>query len=97
MPKCWWSAESCIHVIGTSPLVYTSQFAAGEQSLEWLDGKFAAARTKFEKDPKNHEAELKLKWQKEEEQQQEAAKNRKLVAQSSIKLMLWISSQMHLV
>jgi hypothetical protein len=35
---------------------------------------------------KNHEVELKLKWQKEEEEHEEAAKHCKLVAKSSIKL-----------
>jgi hypothetical protein len=49
-------------------LEYSSQFAAGEQSLEWLDGKSVASSTKFEKDQKNHEAELQLKRQKEEEE-----------------------------
>lgn len=44
------------------------------------------AKSKFEKDQKNREAELALKRKKEEEEQQEAAKNRKMVAESSVML-----------
>ncbi len=41
---------------------------------------------KFECDQKNRELEIRMKRQKEEEEQEEAAKNRKLVADSSVKL-----------
>jgi hypothetical protein len=85
MPKSWWSAV-VVSILLALHLEHTSQFAAGEQSLEWLDGKSVACRMKFEKDQKNRESELKLKWQKEEEDHEEAAKNCKLVAESSIKL-----------
>ncbi len=43
-------------------------------------------RTKFERDQKNRELEIKMKRQREEEEQEEAAKNRKVVAESTIKL-----------
>jgi hypothetical protein len=85
MPKSWWSV-AVVSMLLVLHLEHTSQFAAGEQSLEWLDGKSVACRTKFEMDQKNHEVELKLKWQKEEEEHEEAAKHCKLVAKSSIKL-----------
>ncbi len=85
MPKSWWSAV-VVSMLLALHLEHTSQFAAGEQSLEWLDGKSVACRTKFENNQKNREAELKLKQQKEEDEHEEAAKNCKLVAESSIKL-----------
>jgi hypothetical protein len=85
MPKSWWSV-AVVTMLLALHLEHTSQFAAGEQSLEWLDGKSVACRTKFEKDQKNREAELKLKRQKEEDEHEEAAKNRKLVVESSQKL-----------
>jgi hypothetical protein len=44
------------------------------------------AKTKFECDQKNPEAEIKRKHMKEEEEQDEAARNRKAVAESSTKL-----------
>jgi hypothetical protein len=49
IPKRWRSAEVVSMLLALHP-EYTSQFAAGEQSLEWLDGKSVASRTKFEKD-----------------------------------------------
>jgi hypothetical protein len=85
MPKSWWSV-AVVSMLLTLHLEHTSQFAAGEQSLEWLKGKSVACRMKFEKDQKNREAELKLKQQKEEDEHEEAAKNCKLVAESSVNL-----------
>jgi hypothetical protein len=84
MPKSWWSV-AVVSMLLVLHLEHTSQFAASEQSLEWLDGKSVACRMKFEKDQKNPDVELKLKWQKEEDEHEEAAKHRKLVAESSIK------------
>jgi hypothetical protein len=46
MPKSWWSAK-VVSMLLALHLEYTSQFEAGEQSLEWLDGKSVASRTKF--------------------------------------------------
>jgi hypothetical protein len=85
MPRNWWSTD-VVSMLLALHHKYTSQFGVAEQSLEWLDGKSANTKTKFEKDQKNREAELKLKRQREEEEQLEAAKNRKLVAESSVKL-----------
>jgi hypothetical protein len=67
-------------------LMYSDQFAVGKQSLDCLEGNLADAKTKFEKNQKDHEAELSLKHQREEKEQQEAAKNCKLVVESSVKL-----------
>jgi hypothetical protein len=78
MPRNWWSTD-VVSMLLALHHKYTSQFGVAEQSLEWLEGKSANTKTKFEKDQKNHEVELKLK-------RLEAARNRKLVAESSVKL-----------
>jgi hypothetical protein len=84
-PKNWWSVE-IVSLLLSLHLQYAGQFANGEQSLNWLEDKSVEAKSKFEKDQKNREAELALKRKKEEEEQQEAAKNRKMVAESSVML-----------
>jgi hypothetical protein len=47
IPKSWWSAD-IVSMLLALHLQFIS-VAAGEQSLEWLNGKSVAARTKFEK------------------------------------------------
>jgi hypothetical protein len=85
MPKTWWSVD-VLSLLLALHLQYTAQYSAGEQTLQWLEGKAVEMKTKFERDQKNRELDTKLKRQKEEEEQEEAAKNRKLVADSSVKL-----------
>ena len=67
-------------------LEYLKGYGSDNQNVEWLISKAEKAKGKFDTDQKNREAELKLKRQREEEEQLEAAKNRKLVAESSVKL-----------
>jgi hypothetical protein len=85
MPKTWWSVD-VLSLLLALHLQYAAQYSGGEQTLPWLEGKAVETKTKFERDQKNRELEIKMKRQKEEEENEEAAKNRKVVAESSIKL-----------
>jgi hypothetical protein len=85
MPKTWWSVD-VLSLLLALHLQYAAQYSGGEQTLPWLEGKAVETKTKFERDQKNHELEIKMKQQKEEEEQEEVAKNQKVVADSSIKL-----------
>jgi hypothetical protein len=85
MPKTWWSAD-VLSLLLALHLQSTAQYSVCEQSLDWFGGKAVEARTKFERDQKNHELEIRVKRQKEEDEQEDASKNRKLVADSSVKL-----------
>jgi dipeptidase len=84
-PKTWWSAD-VISLLLALHLQHLAPFAAGEQSLDWMQEKGLEAKTKFECDQKNREAEIKRKRMKEEEEQDKAARNQKAVAESSTKL-----------
>jgi hypothetical protein len=81
MPKKCWSLE-VVSMLLMLHLQYSSHFGNGDQSLDWLAGKALETKSKFKKDQKNCEAELALKWKKEEKEQEEASKNGKLVAES---------------
>jgi hypothetical protein len=48
MLRNWWSAD-VVSILLALHLLYTAQFAVGEQSLDWLEGKSADAKTKFER------------------------------------------------
>ena len=85
MPRDWWSADLVTMLLALHHK-YTAQVSVGEQTLDWLKGKSADTKAKFEMDQKNHEVELKSKHQRKEEEQLEAAKICKLVAESSVKL-----------
>ncbi len=55
------------------------------------------ARGKFEANQKNWELEIACKWALEEKELKEAAKNRKLVAESSVQLCNTLSNAMNMV
>jgi hypothetical protein len=78
-------------------LQLNSQFGNGDQSLEWLKCMTLETKSKFEKDWKNHEAELAVKWKKEEAEQEEASKNWKMLVVSSLMLTTWGSTLTALV
>jgi hypothetical protein len=50
-PNNWWSIE-IVSLLLSLHLQYAGQFANGEQSLNWLEGKSVEAKGKFEKDQK---------------------------------------------
>jgi hypothetical protein len=95
-PKKWWIVEVtslllCLH------LTYMKSFGNGDQTLAWLEMKGVEAKGKFETDQKNREAEIARKRALEEEEMREAAKNRKLVAESSVQLSSTLGSALDLV
>jgi hypothetical protein len=95
-PKKWWSVEVtslllCLH------LSYMKSFGNGDQTLAWLELKGVEAKGKFQTDQKNREAEIAQKRALEEEEMKEAAKNRKLVAESSVQLCTTLGNALDLV
>jgi hypothetical protein len=76
--------------------IYTIQknFANSEQSLSWLQEKAVESKSKFERDQKNCEAKLSRKHAQEEEEMKEAAKNWKMVAESSVQLSATLGEMM---
>jgi hypothetical protein len=70
-PKSWWSVDVLSLLLGLH-LQATAQYSVCEQSLDWFGGKAVEARTKFERDQKNRELEIRVKRQKEEDEQEDA-------------------------
>ncbi len=81
-PKKWWSPDVTRQVLAHH-LDYTKAFGNGAQDASWVRTQKAAVRSKFEVDQKNWEVEIARKHAIEGK---EAAKNRKLLADNSSKL-----------
>ncbi len=62
------------------------EFSGGNQNTDWLTQKAALHKSKFEMDQHNRETEIAKKRAAEEEEHKEAAKYRKVVADSSVEL-----------
>jgi hypothetical protein len=84
-PRKWWSGE-VVSMLLHLHLKYMRDFSNGKQNASWLEGKAVEHRGKFDSDQKNRETELARKRAVEEQERVDAAKNRKIVAESSIKL-----------
>jgi hypothetical protein len=81
-PRKWWSGE-VVSMLLHLHLNYMRDFSNSAQNASW---KAVEHRGEFNTDQKNRENELAWKRAVEEEEHLEAAKNRKMVAESSIKL-----------
>jgi hypothetical protein len=88
-PKKWWSLQ-VIRLLFSSHLDYNSVFGTGKQNAGWLENQKAAAKSKFEIDQKNREDEIARKRALKEEERKEAAKNRKMVAESTTQLVSYL-------
>jgi hypothetical protein len=84
-PKKWWSPQVTGLLLGCH-LEYNKPFRNGKQNAAWLENQKVAAKSKFEIDQKNWEDEIAHKRAVEEEERKEAAKNRKMVAESTAQL-----------
>jgi hypothetical protein len=67
-------------------LQYTQNYSLGQQNLTFLEAKQVEHKGNFETDQRNRETQLKQKRLLEEEEHREAAKTRKMLADSSQKL-----------
>jgi hypothetical protein len=81
----WWSGE-IVSMLLHLHLKYMWDFSNGKQNVSWLEGKAAEHRGEFDSDQKNCETELAQKHAVKEQEHVDAAKNRKIVAESSVKL-----------
>ena len=82
-PKKWWSCEVAKLLLQLH-LKSVKEFGSGVQGASFLDNKKQVTKSKFEMDQKNWENKLVWKCTAEEEAHLEAAKNQKMVAESSI-------------
>ena len=67
-------------------LQYKQNYSLGQQNLTFLEAKQVEHKGKFETNQRNRETQLKQKRLLEEEERKEAAKTRKMLADSSQKL-----------
>jgi hypothetical protein len=84
-PKKWWSTE-VIKLLLELHLDYSKDYGTVKQGIGFLDEKKADQKSKYERDQKNREDMLAKKRAQEEEERLEAAKNRKIVAEQSIRM-----------
>jgi hypothetical protein len=84
-PKKWWSTE-VIKLLLELHIDYSKDFGIGSQGVAFLEEKKADQKSKYERDQKNREDMLAKKRALEEEERLEAAKNRKIVAEQSIRM-----------
>ncbi len=85
----WWSGE-VVSMLLHLHLKYMRDFSNGAHYASWLEGKAVEHRGEFDSDQNNRENELARKRVVEEEENLEAAKNQKMVAESSIKLVVCV-------
>jgi hypothetical protein len=81
-----WSNKTVLSMLLDQHICYATEFSTGEQNISWMEAKTKEHKGKFQTDQKNREAELARKRAAEEEEQKEAAKYRKMIAESSLQL-----------
>jgi hypothetical protein len=84
-PWKWWNL-SVVRMLLASHLNHLKAFGNSKQDASWLEKQKIKAKSKFELDQKNREDKIARKRAVEEHERMEAAKNRKVVAEASDRL-----------